>query len=335
MSPTREIWVLPEIDGSEISELGQGLLSEACEIAAAVGGTATALVFTDGNEDYAGILGQYGISRAYIYRHPLLKHFSAEACAAALAERLLEEKPWLCLMGDTTIGRELGPRLAWLLGTGLVSGCVRMEADPGHPRFFRPVYGAQAYQEIIFTSGATMVVTLDPRILNINILPSPVEARIEVITPELSPENIRTRHLGYAPADFRAVDVAEADVIVGAGVGAATDALLPLVKELAELVEGAIGTTRPVVDEGKIGRERLIGQTGKVVSPDLYLALGISGATHHLGGVQGSGTIVSVNRDAGAPIFQSSDVGVVADLKEILPGLIEKIRQARQDGKII
>jgi electron transfer flavoprotein alpha subunit len=117
--------------------------------------------------------------------------------------------------------------------------------------------------------------------------------------------------------------------------GAATDELLPMVEELAGLIEGAIGTTRPVVDGGKIPRERMIGQTGKVVSPEFYLALGISGATHHVGGIQESGKIVAVNRDPQAPIFQSSDVGVAADLKEVLPVLIERIKRAKENGEIL
>ena len=107
------------------------------------------------------------------------------------------------------------------------------------------------------------------------------------------------------------------------------------IEELAALLEGALGTTRPVVDGGKIPRERMIGQTGKVVSPEVYLALGISGATHHVGGIQESGKIVAVNRDPRAPIFRSADVGLAADLQEILPKLIEKIKQAKSHGEIL
>ncbi|HEY98457.1 MAG TPA: electron transfer flavoprotein subunit alpha/FixB family protein, partial [Dehalococcoidia bacterium] len=151
----------------------------------------------------------------------------------------------------------------------------------------------------------------------------------------LSPDTLLIKHLEYLPVDFRTVDVAEADTIVSAGMGAATDDLFPLVEELANLIHGTVGTTRPVIDEGKIPREKMIGQTGKVVSPDLYLALGISGATHHTGGIQDSGKIVAVNRDPQAAIFRSSDVGIAADLREVLPALIDKIKKAREDGAIL
>ena len=117
--------------------------------------------------------------------------------------------------------------------------------------------------------------------------------------------------------------------------GAATDELLPLVEELADLIEGAIGTTRPVVDGEKIPRERMIGQTGKAVSPRLYLALGISGSAHHVGSIQGSGKIVSINCDPKAPIFQNSDVGIVADIGDILPELIKRIKSADSNGTVL
>ena len=337
MAGQKTIWVLPEIaaGAGEISKMSLGLLTEAGDIAARVGGRATALVFSsrDG-ASYPGlaeIFGQYGIGNAYIFEDPLFEYFSAEAYAAALLPMTKEMKPWLLLMGHTTAARELLPRLAVLLETGLVPNCVRMElADPERPQFYRHIYGDQLYQEIILRTETTMLATMDPRVLNIAAVPGSRQATIQIIAPKLPPETVRVRHLAYLPADFRTVDVTEAETIVAAGMGAADDETLPLVEALAALVQGAIGTTRPVVDSGKIPRERLIGQTGKVVSPGLYLALGISGATHHVGGIQGSGKIVAINRDPQAPIFQNSDVGIVADVREVLPKLIESIRQCRE-----
>lgn len=334
----RGIWVLPELSGKpeEISKLGCGLLSEARSIAEKVNGTVTALALGDRLDDFSAIFHRYGVSRAYIFEDPLLKYYSAEAYFTALQNVIRDEKPWLLLMGDTVVGRELGPRLAAFLETGTVSGCVRIDlSDIQRPKFFRPVYGGQAYQGVVFQSDRTMIVTMDPEALNNTPCHSNEKPQILFIKPALSPEAIRVEHLEFLPSDFKTVDVADAGRIVAAGMGAATADLLPLVEELASLVEGSIGTTRPVVDEGKISRERMIGQTGKVVSPDFYLALGISGATHHVGGIQDSKTIVSVNRDPQAPIFQSSDVGIIAELKDVLPRLIEKLKQAKQDGEIL
>ena len=333
----REIWVLPEINSKEeISKLSLGLLSEANYIAEKVGGTVTALVLSDQNQNYPEVFGQYGVTKAYIFIDPALEYFSAEAYSAALLPKIRDDEPWLLLMGDTTAGRELAPRLAILLETGLVTNCAKIDlSHPERPIFSRPVYGDQLYQEVVFQTNNTMLLTMAPRVLNVSPISKSRRVKTSVIEPKLSPQAIRARHLDFLPADYKTVDVVDADVVVSAGMGAATDELLPLVEELATLIEGTIGTTRPVVDEGKITRERMIGQTGKVVNPELYLALGISGSVHHVGGIQDSGRIVSINRDPKAPIFQNSDVGIAADIKDVLPKLIERIKQARSHGEIL
>jgi electron transfer flavoprotein alpha subunit len=329
----KQIWVLPEISENteDTSKLSLGLLSEARDIADKVNGTVTALVFSDQNYGCPEVFGQYGVTRAYLFKDPLLKHYSAEAYASALLPAVQDDRPWLLLMGNTTLGKELAPRLAVFLETGLVSNCVKMDfANAERPKFSRPAYEGQLYQEVVFETAKTMLVTMSPGVLNITPTSPGQPVKSSVIEPKLSLEAIRVIHQEFLPADFRTVDVADAEVIVTAGMGAATDELLPLTEELAALIGGAIGTTRPVVDEAKIPRERMIGQTGKVVSPDFYLALGISGSVHHIGGIKDSGTIVAVNRDPNAPVFQNADVGVIADLKDILPELIAKIKRAER-----
>jgi electron transfer flavoprotein alpha subunit len=329
----KEIWVLPEIseNAEDISKLSLGLLSEARYIAEKVNGTVTALVFSGHDHGCPEVFGQYGVTRAYLFKDPLLKHFSAEAYASALLPAVQDDRPWLFLMGNTIVGKELAPRLAVLLETGLVSDCVKMDfSNTERPKFFRSVYEGQMYQEIVFETAKTMLVTMSPGVLNI-IPTSPSQTvKVAVIEPKLSTEATRVKHMEFLPTDFRTVDVTDAEVIVTAGMGAATDELRPLTEELAALIGGAIGTTRPVVDEAKIARERMIGQTGKVVSPYFYLALGISGSIHHIGGIKDSGTIVAINRDPNAPVFQNADIGVIADLKDILPELIAKIKRAER-----
>lgn len=338
MTGKKAIWVLPEIgsDTEEISKLSLGLLSEAVYIAKKVGGTVIAIVFSDGSPEISEVLASHGITSAYVYKDQVFKNISAEACAAALLPGLQEEKPWLLLMGNTLLGRELAPRLAVLLESGAVTGCVKMDLNnTDEPRFYRFVYGDQLFQEVVFGVHNTMLVTMDPRVLNITPNPVTGEVKIRTIELKLSPDSIKLQHLKYLPADFHTMDVSEADTVISAGMGAATDELLPLVEELAGLLEGSIGTTRPVIDSGKIPRERMIGQTGKVVGPGLYMALGISGASHHVGGIQDSGKIVSINRDPQAPVFRSSDVGAAVDLADVLPKLIERIKSAKSNGEIL
>jgi electron transfer flavoprotein alpha subunit len=333
----KNIWVLPEINNAEeVGKVSLGLLSEARNIAEKVGGTVTALVFSESAKEIPDVFAQYGVTRAYLFQDSLFAHFSVEAYAAALLPRIRLDKPWFFLMGQTSSGKELAPRLAALLETGLVTDCVKIDlSQPEQPKFYRPVYGDQLYQEIVFETDSTMLVTMESKALNAVPAKGTGKVKTIVIESKLPADLIKTRHIEFLPADFQTVDVAEAETIVAAGMGAATDEIYPLVAELAALVEGTIGTTRPVVDGGKIPRERMIGQTGKTVSPDFYLALGISGATHHTGGIQESGKIVAINRDPQASIFKNSDIGATVDLREVLPKLIERIKQAKSHGEIL
>jgi electron transfer flavoprotein alpha subunit len=337
MAAIPEIWVLPEISTrlEEISKLSLGLLSQARLTAAKLGAGLSALVFIDEwQRDLQGLLEQYGVERIMAFRHPFFVHPNPLAYYQALENIHLPES-LLFLMGDTAVGKVLAPRLAVKWNCGVASNCVKIDFNAsGKPGFYRPTLNGQAYQEIVFRNEAVRLVTLDPRSLNLLPKVSAVTAKVELIEPKVISGG-GVEHLEYLPADHQTMDVAEARVVVGAGAGAISGELFPLVEELADLLEGTLGGTRPVVDEGKVKRDRLVGQTGKTISPDLYLALGISGASHHVGGIQEARRIVSVNCDPQASIFQASDSGLVADLKEILPRLIEKIKQAKKDGKII
>ena len=213
MAKPREVWVLPEISNKaeEISKLSLGLCSEAKYIAEKVNGTVTALVLGDRRQDYSEVFSQYGVTNAYVFEDPILKYFSADAYSAALVEKIQDEKPWLLLMGNTIVGKELAPRLAVLLGTGLISNCVKMDfTNPESPRFYRPVYGGQLYQEVAFQTSQTMLVTMDQKVLYVTPWPQHRDVKTSVFKPRLSPDVVRVKHLEFLPADFRTVDVADA-----------------------------------------------------------------------------------------------------------------------------
>jgi electron transfer flavoprotein alpha subunit len=224
--------------------------------------------------------------------------------------------------------------LAAKLDLPIITGCFKMDfSNPEQSFFYRSVYGGQLYQEIECNTNKTILVTLNSKSLFVIPPASPRKIESEIIEPELSSDLVKVEHLEFLPADFQTVDVAEAETVIGAGMGAISNDLYPLVAELAELLEGSIGATRPVIDSGKVPRERLIGQTGKTITPNLYLALGVSGATHHTGGIQESKKIIAVNRDPQAAIFKNADTGAVIDLKEVLPELIKRIKKAKADGE--
>lgn len=263
------------------------------------------------------------------------------ALAALLAQAAERMRPAAVLLADSDTARRLAPLVARALDSGAVLGCsdvvVTSDADgqAGGPvaregiAFVKPVYGGWLDQEIEPVAGSIPVATLD--------LPSDSESGLE-FGPSLSPEVLEIapgsaaiRSMEVIPPEPGTVDLVHAKRIVAAGAGSADETLLPAVREMAELLEGSVGATRPVVDEGRLPKERLIGQTGRTVTPDIYLALGISGSPHHIAGVKTADRILSINRDVRAPIFQFSDVGYVADLESVLPALVRRIKEYRDD----
>jgi electron transfer flavoprotein alpha subunit len=272
-----------------------------------------------------------------------------DSLADSAAAEAAQTQSLAVLVQDGDIGRRLAPLIALRLGTGAVLGCSDVmtaartaspdaaEAGAGAPlTFVKPVYGGWLEQEVVAAKGFVPVVTLD--LAGVEFPESAVGeaiaalARAETLSvpnDSAAGSTPRVRHLETIPPDARSVDLTHAKRIVAAGMGTASDSLLAAVHKLADLLEGSVGATRPMVDEGRLPKERLIGQTGRTVTPDLYLALGISGSPHHMAGVRKADRVLSINRDTRAPIFQFSDVGYVADLEEVLPALVAKIEEWR------
>jgi electron transfer flavoprotein alpha subunit len=252
----------------------------------------------------------------------------SEALAATLAEAAGRAPAVAVLFVDTDLGRELAPMVAHRLGSGAVIGCSDVLVRDGGLVFVKPVYGGWLEQEIEPLPGTVPVVTLD-----LAGMPAPESPAEALHAPDvLEIEGVTTsavRSLERIPPDARTVDLVHAKRIVAAGSGSAGDALLEAARDLADLLEGSVGATRPVVDDGRLPKERLIGQTGRTVTPELYVALGISGSPHHMAGVRKAGKILSIDRDVRAPIFQFSDVGYIADLEDVLPALVQKIKEYR------
>ena len=298
--------------------LGVALRAEAARIAEAMGAEARLVTWQADAETGDGI--------------------GAEHVARALAEAVSRACPAVVVLADTATGRQLATQLAHHLGCGAILGCSDVLAADGVPVLVKPVYGGWLEQDCRSAIGMPVVATLD--LAGVEVSGAAEEAGATAGTEAFASAEVvevlgegspSVRRLELVPPDPRSVDLAHAKRIVAAGAGGASERLLSAVGELADLLEGSLGATRPVVDEGRLPKERLIGQTGKTVSPELYLALGISGSPHHMAGVQKAGRILSINRDARAPIFGFSDVGYVADLEAVLPLLLEKMK-AWRDG---
>jgi electron transfer flavoprotein alpha subunit len=320
-TPTLLVVVAPPVDGDAAAAAARlALAAEATRLAAALGGRPRFVTWPPGAEaDFAPF-------------------------AVSVAEVVRSAGPMAVLVQDGDAGRQLAPLVAQGLGTAAVLSCSDARVgrrDPAAPLgpgsrdgliFVKPVYGGWLEQEVVAAEGFVPVATLD--LIGLE----PPEAAAEAAEAALAGAHViacvseaspRVRHLETVAPDARSVDLVHAKRIVAAGMGAANEGLLAAVHELAGLLEGSVGATRPMVDEGRLPKERLIGQTGRTVAPELYVALGISGSPHHVAGVRKADRVLSINRDVRAPIFQFSDVGYVADLDAVLPALIEKIKAWR------
>jgi electron transfer flavoprotein alpha subunit len=260
-----------------------------------------------------------------------------DSLSRAAASVLRDRGASVALFADDDLGRQLAPVVALELGTASVVGCADLEVRDGCAVFIKPVQGGWLERELTFSAGCAQVATVQLDAAPPAAGESPAGAGLPVpqwiVTPVLPPEgaDARVRRLDLQPPDPRTVDLVHARRIVGVGVGGASDELLDAVAELAELLEGSVGATRPVVDDGRLPKERLIGQTGRTVAPELYLALGISGSQHHMAGVQGAEHIVTVNKDEHAPIISFADTSFIGRLEDVLPALVRHLRAVR-DG---
>ncbi|MCX5831233.1 MAG: electron transfer flavoprotein subunit alpha/FixB family protein [Deltaproteobacteria bacterium] len=331
MKKERDIIVFFESSGDRREEINQGLLAEGDRIASLLEGSLSVLSIGNLAEDIKD-LDQSGVANLYLLEDEGLSAYSGEVFAWAV-KVALQDIPFRCLLfAHTDRGGELAPRVASYLGTAAVSDCVDIRVRDQAIFYVRYVYGGQLEQEAYFLEPYHEIATIRPDSLEKRGCSRFVPLKIHHIPIHVPPEIIGPVSLGIIPPDYRTVDITSAKRIIGAGIGCADPELLDFVEELSHLLEGSIGTTRPVVDDGYLPKERMIGQTGKTVSPELYLALGISGSPHHVAGIHEGRKIISVNIDPRAPIFNVSDEGFVCDLRTLLPKLAKRIKQFRDEG---
>jgi electron transfer flavoprotein alpha subunit len=287
-------------------------------IADQTGGDVIALVIGDHVQAVAGELGGYGATKILIVQQPELGKYSATAYAKVIAEAAKREQTDILLLPATAMGRDSAPRVAVKLDAGLASDCIALKVDDGTIIATRPVYAGKALTEIKINS-TVKVFTLRP-----NVFPAGAsnggEAKVEVLDIPLAESDFASIAIETTQASGK-VDVAEADIIVSGGRGLKGPENFTMIENLAGVLGGAVGASRAVVDAGWRPHNEQVGQTGKTVSPSLYIAVAISGAIQHLAGMSSSKYIVAINKDKDAPIFQIADYGIVADAFDIVPAL--------------
>lgn len=328
-----EVLVFVDFATGELDDAGKGSLSEASRLARTLGGSWSAIAFAPAAEENLAEFAPYGTPHLTLVEAATEVADSLEAQGKLLALAARERGARVLLLPHNDLGGALAPLLAAELPGALFTEALGYQREGDALSLTRTELGAQVVETRIWSGATPLVLTLHPRTLSAVVLPS-----MQRRTPELrrwqSPQPVAagpTRILERIPPDPQTVDVAEAEAIVSAGLGCNAESFAQ-VEELARLLGASLGVTRPVYDLGWTGFERMVGQTGKTVAPRFYLALGISGSMHHLGGIKDSKKVVSVNLDSKVPIFPNSDEGFVADLRQLLPLLIERVKSATGGG---
>ena len=286
------------------------------------GGEVAAVLPGSGIGDAASGLGAWGADKVFVADDPALGLYSAEGYAAVVAKAAEQAQPAALLFAGTAMGRDLAPRTAARLGVGAIADVVglTLEGDAFSAR--RPVYSGKAFATATTAGKRPQVISLRPNVFAAEEL----GGAGEVVALDGLTLSIRAVVKELAAAAGGELDVAEADIIVSGGRGIKGPENFALIKSLADALGGAVGASRAAVDAGWISHSHQVGQTGKVVSPSLYIACGISGAIQHLAGMSSSKVIVAINKDPDAPIFKIADYGIVGDLFEVIPPMVEAIK---------
>jgi electron transfer flavoprotein alpha subunit len=330
--PSDSVWVVVDHTGDEIEDIARELLGQARRLADRLGLAAAAVLLGDDVCSLAPLLGQYGADTVYLAESPLLGTYNPDAYTPVLADLIRRQRPSIVLWGATDRGRDLAPRVAARLGTGLASNCTGIGlSDDGLLVMTRPVYGGKASCRVVCPTTRPQMATLQPGAARAKRPEPSRQAQVVTLDVGLSPQCLRLQLVEVIRIPPSALDVTEAEVIVAGGRGVGSEEGFRLVEQLAHLVGAAVAASRPAVDVGWAPYERQVGLSGKSVAPRLYIACGISGATYHVVGMKDSKAVVAINQDPHAPIFQIADVKIVGDVRQVLPPLIKRLRRLRQE----
>ena len=362
------VWVFCEQREGQVQAISYQLLSEGRKLANDLGVELCGVVMgSEVNEDYLKALGGYGADRVYYIDSPLLKDYTTDAYTKVITDAVEEIKPEILLFGASNIGRDLAPRCAARLHTGLCADCTHLDIDmPIYKNFLReastlpeerieklgtvkingqdhdvsrdikmtrPAFGGHLMASIFCPRFRPAMATVRPGVMKKREFCADCAEKVEILHPafELSASDIKTEVVETVKAAKKLVDLIGADFIVSVGRGISKDVEggIKLAEELAEVLGGVVGGSRATIDSGWLSADHQVGQTGKTVHPKVYVALGISGAIQHKAGMQDSECIIAVNKNDTAPIFEIADYGICGDLFKVTPMLIEAIKAAK------
>ena len=353
---SKNIFVVVEQRNGTIQKVSYELIGEATKLAADLGEQVVAVLPGYHIADQAETLIHYGASKVLVIDHPVLEHYTTEPYVKAVVAVIEQYDPNIVLFGASSIGRDMAPRIAGRVHTGLTADCTRLDIDvkkyqeylrtstslslqperidaldtsDRYLKMTRPAFGGNVMATIVCRKYTPQMATVRPGVME---MPQKDESRkgeVEMFHAGLSMDDLNVELLEVVPNDKKAVDITAAKVLVSGGRGVGSQEGFQPLSELAEALGGEVSASRIAVDNGWVEKDRQVGQTGKTVHPDLYIACGISGAIQHLAGMEGSEFIIAINRDEACPMMKVADLGIVGDLNVIVPKLTQAIRAYR------
>ncbi|TFG32412.1 electron transfer flavoprotein subunit alpha [Candidatus Thorarchaeota archaeon] len=323
------VWVFCETNQGRLRSVALELATEGRALADALGEKLVAVIIGHEIEHHADTLIHQGADKVIIVDDKMFADYTTDAYTIAMTSLIAPRKPSIVLFGATGNGRDLAPRVAARMGVGCTADCTGLEIDDERQLVqTRPAFGGNVIAEIITPARRPQISTVRPNVFKPSEPDTSRTGEVEKVDIKISPVQVRTRVLEKVSEVVEGMkSVEEADIIVCSGRGIKDPANLALPKQLADLLDAAVGGSRPIVDLGWLPPTQQVGQSGRTVCPKLYFALGISGQIQHLAGMSSSDLIVAINKDPEAPIFSSSDFGIVGDIFTILPELISEIKK--------
>jgi len=332
MADYKGVWVFAEQREGELQKVSLELLGEGRKIADKLGVKLTALLLGNNVKALADTLGRHGADEVLVAESSLLQHYTTDGYTKVICNLANDKNPGIILIGATFVGRDLGPRVAARLTTGLTADCTVLDVDVEKADLLatRPAFGGNLMATIACPDHRPQMATVRPGVFS----KLPDEERsftVEEVEVKLEDSDIRTQIVEIVKETKEIVDISEANFIVSGGRGVGSKENFAILEELAEALGGTVAGSRAAVENGWIERDYQVGQTGKTVRPTIYIACGISGAIQHVAGMQESDMIIAINKDSTAPIMKTADYAIVGDLLKVVPEMTAQVKELKEN----
>ena len=327
---SKDVYVIAEQRDGKIQKVSVELVGEATKLAKDLGEKVVAVLLGSNVTDKAQELIQYGADKVVVVDDPMLEKYATEPYAKAVTAVIKELEPEIVLYGATSIGRDLAPRVSARVHTGLTADCTKLAINEETKllHMTRPAFGGNIMATIVCKNHRPQMATVRPGVMSALAKDETRTGEVVNFKVDFVPADMNVEIIEEVKETRKTVDITDAKVLVSGGRGIGSPEFVPVLQEAADVLGGVVSGSRPVIEAGWLSKERQVGQTGKTVRPNLYLACGISGAIQHVAGMEESDVIIAINKDEDAPIFDVADYGIVGDLNKIVPLLTEEIKKA-------